>query len=142
MESYGGEEARSPGVPNAVVARVAGAVSAPGLRPIVARYLAGDLSACDVLEVGPGPGGLTRGLLAEGARHVLAVEAFNDNREAGMLFGFAKLTRDLSASKRAEETARELDRQRTARMVAEAGEARAAQVLEHESLLSSHQRPA
>jgi 16S rRNA (adenine1518-N6/adenine1519-N6)-dimethyltransferase len=35
---------------------------------------AGDLTACDVLEVGPGPGGLTRGLLAEGARHVLAVE--------------------------------------------------------------------
>ena len=35
---------------------------------------AGDLSACDVLEVGPGPGGLTRGLLAEGARKVLAVE--------------------------------------------------------------------
>ena len=29
--------------------------------------LAGDLSACDVLEIGPGPGGLTRGLLAEGA---------------------------------------------------------------------------
>jgi 16S rRNA (adenine1518-N6/adenine1519-N6)-dimethyltransferase len=36
--------------------------------------LAGDLSQSDVLEVGPGPGGLTRGLLAEGARHVLAVE--------------------------------------------------------------------
>ena len=35
---------------------------------------AGDLSACDVLEIGPGPGGLTRGLLAEGARRVLAVE--------------------------------------------------------------------
>lgn len=35
---------------------------------------AGDLSACDVLEVGPGPGGLTRGLLVEGARRVLAVE--------------------------------------------------------------------
>ncbi len=35
---------------------------------------AGDLSCCDVLEVGPGPGGLTRGLLAAGARHVLAVE--------------------------------------------------------------------
>ncbi|MFY0595856.1 MAG: 16S rRNA (adenine(1518)-N(6)/adenine(1519)-N(6))-dimethyltransferase RsmA [Cognatishimia sp.] len=35
---------------------------------------AGDLSACDVLEVGPGPGGLTRGLLAEGARRVLAIE--------------------------------------------------------------------
>ena len=35
---------------------------------------AGDLSACDVLEIGPGPGGLTRGLLAEGARRVLAIE--------------------------------------------------------------------
>ncbi len=35
---------------------------------------AGDLTACDVLEIGPGPGGLTRGLLAEGARHVLAIE--------------------------------------------------------------------
>ena len=35
--------------------------------------LAGDLS-CDVLEVGPGPGGLTRGLLAEGAARVVAVE--------------------------------------------------------------------
>ncbi|MCU0815922.1 MAG: 16S rRNA (adenine(1518)-N(6)/adenine(1519)-N(6))-dimethyltransferase RsmA [Cypionkella sp.] len=36
--------------------------------------MAGDLSACDVLEIGPGPGGLTRGLLAEGARRVVAVE--------------------------------------------------------------------
>ncbi|MEM6896812.1 MAG: 16S rRNA (adenine(1518)-N(6)/adenine(1519)-N(6))-dimethyltransferase RsmA [Pseudomonadota bacterium] len=35
---------------------------------------AGDLSQADVLEVGPGPGGLTRGLLAEGARRVLAIE--------------------------------------------------------------------
>lgn len=35
---------------------------------------AGNLAACDVLEIGPGPGGLTRGLLAEGARHVLAIE--------------------------------------------------------------------
>ena len=35
---------------------------------------AGDLSGADVLEVGPGPGGLTRGLLAEGARRVVAVE--------------------------------------------------------------------
>jgi 16S rRNA (adenine1518-N6/adenine1519-N6)-dimethyltransferase len=36
--------------------------------------LAGDISQSDVLEIGPGPGGLTRGLLAEGARRVLAVE--------------------------------------------------------------------
>ena len=36
--------------------------------------LAGNLLECDVLEVGPGPGGLTRGLLAEGARKVLAIE--------------------------------------------------------------------
>jgi len=35
---------------------------------------AGDLTQCDVLEIGPGPGGLTRGLLAEGARRVLAIE--------------------------------------------------------------------
>ncbi|MEP2533174.1 16S rRNA (adenine(1518)-N(6)/adenine(1519)-N(6))-dimethyltransferase RsmA [Shimia sp.] len=35
---------------------------------------AGDLSEADVLEIGPGPGGLTRGLLAEGARRVLAIE--------------------------------------------------------------------
>ncbi|KFE35024.1 16S rRNA (adenine(1518)-N(6)/adenine(1519)-N(6))-dimethyltransferase RsmA [Thioclava atlantica] len=35
---------------------------------------AGDLSGADVLEIGPGPGGLTRGLLAEGARKVLAIE--------------------------------------------------------------------
>ncbi|WP_333683108.1 16S rRNA (adenine(1518)-N(6)/adenine(1519)-N(6))-dimethyltransferase RsmA [Pontibaca methylaminivorans] len=36
--------------------------------------LAGDLSGHDVLEIGPGPGGLTRGLLAEGARRVVAIE--------------------------------------------------------------------
>jgi len=35
---------------------------------------AGDLSQFDVLEIGPGPVGLTRGLLAEGARRVLAIE--------------------------------------------------------------------
>ena len=39
---------------------------------------AGDLSSCDVLEVGPGPGGLTRALLMEGARKVVAIE--RDNR--------------------------------------------------------------
>jgi 16S rRNA (adenine1518-N6/adenine1519-N6)-dimethyltransferase len=36
--------------------------------------LAGDVSQADVLEIGPGPGGLTRGLLSEGARRVLAIE--------------------------------------------------------------------
>lgn len=35
---------------------------------------AGDLTGCDVLEIGPGPGGLTRGLLSQGARKVLAIE--------------------------------------------------------------------
>lgn len=35
---------------------------------------AGPLPECDVLEIGPGPGGLTRALLAQGARRVLAVE--------------------------------------------------------------------
>ncbi|MEM8789648.1 MAG: 16S rRNA (adenine(1518)-N(6)/adenine(1519)-N(6))-dimethyltransferase RsmA [Pseudomonadota bacterium] len=35
---------------------------------------AGDLAGADVLEIGPGPGGLTRALLIEGARHVRVVE--------------------------------------------------------------------
>lgn len=35
---------------------------------------AGDLAACSVIEVGPGPGGLTRSLLAAGAGAVFAIE--------------------------------------------------------------------
>jgi 16S rRNA (adenine1518-N6/adenine1519-N6)-dimethyltransferase len=36
---------------------------------------AGPLESTTVVEIGPGPGGLTRGLLLEGARRVIAVEA-------------------------------------------------------------------
>ena len=36
--------------------------------------LAGSLDDHDVLEIGPGPGGLTRGLLSEGARRVVVLE--------------------------------------------------------------------
>ena len=35
---------------------------------------AGALSELNIVEVGPGPGGLTRALLAEGAKHVTAIE--------------------------------------------------------------------
>ncbi len=35
---------------------------------------AGDLTQCTVIEVGPGPGGLTRALLSCGARRVIAIE--------------------------------------------------------------------
>ena len=35
---------------------------------------AGDLSQTTVIEVGPGPGGLTRALLMHGAKHVIAIE--------------------------------------------------------------------
>ena len=42
------------------------------LRRIAAA--AGELAGAEVLEVGPGPGGLTRALLQEGAEHVVAIE--------------------------------------------------------------------
>lgn len=44
---------------------------------------AGPLDGVTVVEVGPGPGGLTRALLAQGARHVIAIE--RDPRAIGAL---------------------------------------------------------
>ena len=35
---------------------------------------AGDLTKFEILEIGPGPGGLTRGLLSEGASKIVAIE--------------------------------------------------------------------
>jgi 16S rRNA (adenine1518-N6/adenine1519-N6)-dimethyltransferase len=36
--------------------------------------VAGDLTKFEILEIGPGPGGLTRGLLSEGAQKVVVIE--------------------------------------------------------------------
>ncbi len=47
------------------------------LDPAIARkiaHAAGDLTDATVLEIGPGPGGLTRALLMAGAKRVLAIE--------------------------------------------------------------------
>jgi 16S rRNA (adenine1518-N6/adenine1519-N6)-dimethyltransferase len=44
---------------------------------------AGPLDGVDVIEIGPGPGGLTRALLAQGARRVIAIE--RDERAIGAL---------------------------------------------------------
>jgi 16S rRNA (adenine1518-N6/adenine1519-N6)-dimethyltransferase len=43
----------------------------------------GPLDGVTVVEIGPGPGGLTRALLAEGARHVIAIE--RDSRAVAAL---------------------------------------------------------
>ncbi len=48
---------------------------------------AGDLTAGTVIEVGPGPGGLTRALLDEGARRVVAIE-----KDARCLAALAELS--------------------------------------------------
>ena len=50
--------------------------------------VAGPLEDCAVVEVGPGPGGLTRALLEEGAGHVIAIE--KDRRFIPLLMELAE----------------------------------------------------
>src|SRR5688572_18169607 len=52
---------------------------------------AGPLEQVTVVEVGPGPGGLTRALLAQGARRVIGVE--RDERAVAALAEVAALSR-------------------------------------------------
>jgi 16S rRNA (adenine1518-N6/adenine1519-N6)-dimethyltransferase len=52
----------------------------------------GPLDGVTVVEVGPGPGGLTRALLTEGARHVIAIE--RDSRATAALAEIAAHYRD------------------------------------------------
>ncbi len=60
----------------------------PAITGRIAR-LAGDLTGRHVVEVGPGPGGLTRALLDTDAEHVLAVEL--DRRAVGAVEELALL---------------------------------------------------
>lgn len=53
----------------------------------IARY-AGDLSGKNVIEIGPGPGGLTRSLLMAGAKNLTAIEF--DPRAVAALSGLAE----------------------------------------------------
>ncbi len=53
---------------------------------------AGDLSHTTVLEIGPGPGGLTRALLASGAKRVIAIE-----RDARCLPALAQISHSADA---------------------------------------------
>jgi len=45
----------------------------PGITDTIVRY-AGNIDDCNVIEIGPGPGGLTRSLLAAGAKQLFVVE--------------------------------------------------------------------
>jgi 16S rRNA (adenine1518-N6/adenine1519-N6)-dimethyltransferase len=60
----------------------------PGLLGRIAAA-AGDLTGLNVVEVGPGPGGLTRALLETGAAHVTAIEY--DPRAAAAIAALAAL---------------------------------------------------
>src|SRR5262245_46587069 len=53
---------------------------------------AGPLAGVDVVEIGPGPGGLTRALLAHGAKRVVVIE--RDKRAIAALEGIAELYPD------------------------------------------------
>lgn len=63
-------------------------------------------------------------LRADGSRFWASVVLSALRDPQGRLLGFTKITRDLTTRRRAEETARELERQHTARLLAEAAETR------------------
>jgi 16S rRNA (adenine1518-N6/adenine1519-N6)-dimethyltransferase len=80
---------------------------------------AGPLSGVTVIEIGPGPGGLTRALLAEGARRVIAIE--RDERAIAALAEIAERypsRLDIIAADALAFDVRPLLRERPARIVA------------------------